>query len=331
MIYLNGEIGAVYLNGHYHSEVYLGSALVWSGVKKIPGEAGNQVAVANTASGVTFLLVPAAAGAATKISSYAKPEITAFCDTDAFGGVTFDNSAGAIPGIAADGEANDVFAVKSAISGTGIIVNKQERKEHIEIIQPNPNGTEIILNPNNTGEKFDLFQSVPDGHDVMLNPILFAEGLSLSLPVPPGTAAVVNKITGSESVKLAQPIPTGDDVMVVNGTSANSASVKNSGKASIGDCAGGKSGGAVSAKNSAIPEILSSAPASQMSALKAVSDTQPQQIGLVDMLGVLGMKMLWKAEAAAVIPWEYPVQNGDVLSITQVYSAIQNGETLEVT
>ena len=331
MIYLNGEICAVYLNGHYHSEVYLGSALVWSGVKKIPGEAGNQVAFANTASGITLLFVPAAADAATKISSYVKPDITALCNTDAFGGVTFDNSAGAIPGIAADGEASDAFVVKSTIIGIGVIVNKQEPKEYIEIAQPNPNGTEIILNPNKIGEKFDLFQSVPDGHGVVLNPILFAEGLSLSLPVPPGIAAVVNKITGSESVKLVQPIPTGDDVLFVNGSAAHFASVKNSGKASIGDCVGGKSGGAVSAKNSAIPEILSSVPASQMSALNTVSDMQPQQIGLVDMLSILGMKMLWKAEAAAVIPWEYPVQNGDVLSVTQVYSATQNNAVLEVT
>lgn len=331
MIYFNGEIGAVYLNGHYHSEVYLGGILVWSGVKKIPGEAGNQVAFASAASGVTFLLVPAAASAATKILSYAKPEITALCDTDASGGVTFDNSAGAIPGIAADGAASDILAVKSTISGIGVIVNKQEPKEHIEITQPSPNGTEITLNPNKTGEKFDLFQSVPTGHGVVLNPILFAEGLALSLPVPPGTAATVNKITGLESVKLVQPIPTGDDVLFVNGSSAHFASVKNSGKANIGDCVGGKSDGVVSAKNSAIPEILSSVPASQRSALKAISDMQPQQIGLVDMLSILGMKMLWEAEAAAVIPWEYPVQNGDVLSVTQVYSATQNGTVLEVT
>ena len=30
MIYLNGQIGAVYMNGRYHSEVYLGSVKVWS-------------------------------------------------------------------------------------------------------------------------------------------------------------------------------------------------------------------------------------------------------------------------------------------------------------
>ncbi len=230
-----------------------------------------------------------------------------------------------------ESSARQLAVIESEANGVGVTVNKQEPKEHIEITKPSPNGTEIILNPNKTGEKFDLFQSVPTGHDVVLNPILFAEGLALALPVPPGTAAIVNKITGSESVKLVQPIPTGDDVLLMNGSAAHSASVKNSGKASIGDCVGGKSDGAVSAKNSAIPETLSSVSASQMSALKAVSDMQPQQIGLVDMLSILGMKMLWKAEAAAVIPWEYPVQNGDVLSVTQVYSAIQNDAVLEVT
>lgn len=30
MLYLNGEIAAVYLGGHYHSAAYLGSVKVWS-------------------------------------------------------------------------------------------------------------------------------------------------------------------------------------------------------------------------------------------------------------------------------------------------------------
>lgn len=230
-----------------------------------------------------------------------------------------------------ESSARQLAVIESEANGVGITFNKQERKEHIEIAQPSPNGTKINLNPNKTGEEFALSQSVPDGHGVVLNPILFAEGLSLSLPVPPGTAATVKKITGSEAVKLVQPTPTGDDVLLMNGSSVHSASVKSSGKASIGDCVNGKSDGAVSAKNSAIPEFLSSVPASQMSTIKAVSDPQPQLVGLVDMLSILGMKMVWKAEAAAVIPWEYPVQNGDVLSITQAYSAIQNDAVLEVT
>lgn len=32
MLYLNGEIRAVYLGGHYHNAAYLGSVKVWSGV-----------------------------------------------------------------------------------------------------------------------------------------------------------------------------------------------------------------------------------------------------------------------------------------------------------
>lgn len=32
MLYLNGEIRAVYLNGYYHSAAYLGSVKVWGTV-----------------------------------------------------------------------------------------------------------------------------------------------------------------------------------------------------------------------------------------------------------------------------------------------------------
>lgn len=57
MMYLNGQIGAVYMNGHYHSEAYLGSVLVWQNGKKIPGDAYAQLAFENTADGVVAVLV----------------------------------------------------------------------------------------------------------------------------------------------------------------------------------------------------------------------------------------------------------------------------------
>lgn len=58
MMYLNGQISEVYMGGHYHSKVYLGSVLVWSRAKKIPGEVCAQLAFENTANGVVAVLVP---------------------------------------------------------------------------------------------------------------------------------------------------------------------------------------------------------------------------------------------------------------------------------
>lgn len=54
MIYLDGEIGAVYLNGHYHGEVYLGSTLVWSERcrKKIESASGIEIRFIADAGGV---------------------------------------------------------------------------------------------------------------------------------------------------------------------------------------------------------------------------------------------------------------------------------------
>ena len=49
MMYLNGKVAEVYLGGHYHSEAYLGSVLVWSAVIKVPGEASTQIGFINTA------------------------------------------------------------------------------------------------------------------------------------------------------------------------------------------------------------------------------------------------------------------------------------------
>lgn len=59
MIYLDGEIGEVYLNGRYHEEAYLGDVLVWSRLKKWEGSAYGKIAFANGADGemLVFFLV----------------------------------------------------------------------------------------------------------------------------------------------------------------------------------------------------------------------------------------------------------------------------------
>ena len=58
MMYLNGQIGAVYMGGYYHSKAYLGNVLVWSSAKKTPGEVYAQLAFENTANGVVAILLP---------------------------------------------------------------------------------------------------------------------------------------------------------------------------------------------------------------------------------------------------------------------------------
>ena len=59
MLYLNGEIRAVYLGGHYHSEAYLGNVLVWDGIKEKPGVLTAQVVFENSAQGVSVVALTA--------------------------------------------------------------------------------------------------------------------------------------------------------------------------------------------------------------------------------------------------------------------------------
>lgn len=54
--------------------------------------------------------------------------------------------------------------------------------------------------------------------------------------------------------------------------------------------------------------------------------TDSAEIGAVD-----GITVLTLAGLSLVPDWEYPVQQGDTLTVTQVYSAAQLGDTLEVT
>ena len=61
MIYLDGNIGAIYLNKYWHERAYLGSVLVWNSNPdwRRSGEASAKVAFVTTSQGISAILLPA--------------------------------------------------------------------------------------------------------------------------------------------------------------------------------------------------------------------------------------------------------------------------------
>ena len=309
MIYLNGEIGAVYLNGHYHGEVYLGSMLVWSGLRKKAGTAGNEVGFTNTPQGAALMFLHGAAAAEATIMSTADAKANGFVDGLAAQGMSLASTVDPIVAAGIDGLLLEQMLLRHEVAGGDIIVNRLAPQEHLIIEQPPPSGDGVIVNPIMFEQDIDLVCSIPEGDGVALNPIAKTLKIYLLMIQPSGEAADAVPVQSTSGLVVNQPAPNGSEIIFVNSDAENALRASNDGEGGAGNCANGENTNNIVTGNTAAPEI----------------------IVMADMLSALGMKVTGTAEGAAYVPWEYPVNNGGVLTITQVYSATNSQGILEVT
>lgn len=254
MIYLNGQIGAVYMNGRYHSEVYLGSMLVWSGIKRIPGEAHAQLAFENTAAGVTALAVPADAAAQLRLLSSAEGK-----------GMPFNA-----------GQGDGALALKTSAEGKAILVEKNLISELLTLTSsgsavPVDGGTSKV------GEALTLTQNAN------------------------GVGAAVVPDAGGEKLTVTQ---SGE------GIAAGTVPAEGGGEANF---SGTGEGVSAAAETGAGTEPLT-----------LENSAEPVAATLGDATAMLGLRLVSRAEGRAyAVGWEYPVQDGETLRVTQVYGALQ--------
>lgn len=257
MMYLNGQIKAVYLGGHYHSEAYLGSVLVWQNVKKIPGEAHAQLAFENTADGVTAFAVPAAAAVQLRLLSSAEGK--------------------AMP--CAEGQVDSALVFHTSAEGEAVLVEKNLISELLtltssSIAVPVDGGT------SKAGEALTLTQN--------------ADGV--------GAAAVPD--AGGEKLTVTQ---SGE------GIAAGAVPAEGGGEANF---AGTGEGVSAAAGSGAATEPLT---------LK--NSATPAAATLGAGLAALGLHLVSRAEGRSyAVGWEYPVQDGETLRVTQVYGALQESD-----
>lgn len=199
--------------------------------------------------------------------------------------------------------------LENAAVGDGIIVNLLSQTERLNLCQLEPDGDGITVNPNTGGQYMELVQSAPDGNGLELNQISPKQKIGLLLPVPSGDAANAVPALSTSGLAVSQPASNGTEISVVNSDAGNTVSASNDGEGNAGNCADGENTNNIVTENTAAPEI----------------------IVMADMLSALGMKVTGTAEGAAYVPWEYPVNKGGILTITQVYSAVNNQGVLEVT
>lgn len=333
MIYLDGQIGAVYMDGRYHSEVYLGGVLVWSGIKKIPGEAHAQLAFENTADGVAVLLVSGNAAETLTLSASVPAEAHGMADGSTGELLTLLTVAESTAAETPNGEALENLLLQYKALGKDIIVNKRQIEEQLKLTTTVPLAVALGLVPAGTvGDGLTMETTIPPAVALVLLPIEAGDALTLTTPVPPAVAATLVDDEASLALQLAQTASVGDAVLFADGLLDGGEVIS---AAAEGTAADGTDGSAASEMvvGSAIqPETLTMADGQSSGQLAAETQTQPEVLTLVEALVSAGLTLEHKAVGTAYLPWEYPVLSDGVLSITQAWNVVyaKNQHIMEV-
>ena len=237
MMYLNGQIGAVYMGGCYHSKAYLGNVLVWSSAKKTPGEVHAQLAFENTANGVVAILLPGDAAEALGITASVMAEMHGMADGSADETLIVD--AQIMPQVhgVANGKATETLEIRPAINesilhtpngiainalllqtsilGRDIIINKKKITELLELHTPILPAVGVVFHPIAPGCALAMETTTPSGMAAVLNPIKFGQELMLTLPVPPATEAVLKDNQAKLALQFMSNVPSVEPAEVV--------------------------------------------------------------------------------------------------------------------
>ena len=334
MIYLNGQIGAVYMGGRYHSEVYLGSVLVWQNVKKIPGEAHAQLAFENTADGVAVMLVPSDAAEALVVSASVPAEAHGMADGSTGELLTLLTAAESTAAETPNGEALENLLLQYKALGKDIIVNKRQIEEQLKLITPVPLAVALGLVPGDAvGDALTLATTIPPAVALVLLPIEAGDVLTLTTPVPPAVAATLVDGKASLALQLVQTASAGDSVLFADGQVDGMEQITTLAEGQAGDCAEGIATSELTVESVIQPETLTMADGQSAGQLAVETQAEPEVLTLAEALVSVGLTLEHKAVGTAYLPWEYPVQEADgTLRITQVYSAEQDADgSLSVT
>lgn len=308
MIYLNGQIGAVYMDGHYHSEVYLGSVLVWQNVKKIPGEAHAQLAFENTADGVAVVLLPGNAAETLSLSTSVPAEAHGTANGSAEELLTLLTAAESTVAGTSNGAAAESLILRYMAIGKDIIVNKQQIEELLKLTTSVPPAVALgLVSVGDIGDALTMETTIPPAVALVLLPIEAGDALTLTTPIPPAVAATLIDGKASLALQLVQTASAGDAVLFADGQ---------------------VNGGEViaAAAEGAVADGVEGAVASEIAIGSAI---QPETLMLAEALASAGLMLKHKAVGTAYLPWEYPVQEADgTLRITQVYSAEQDADSV---
>ena len=193
MIYANSvPIGQAYYNG-WLAEIYIGGTLVWSGYKKVGGEADVEIQLRTTAEGTVAVFVPVSASPLVQIIAAAQGSTAETLAPSAAAKIAV--SATPTPDVAAGvgGAGGETLAAHTAAAGDIVQGDGSVAGQSLVLRLPIVQGERVVLASGDAGQSLVLSLPIVPGSVSSLQAGVAAESMELFLPDVPGQSVILER------------------------------------------------------------------------------------------------------------------------------------------
>lgn len=209
MIYANSvPIGKAYYNG-WLAEIYMGGTLVWSGYKKVGGEADVEIQLRTTAEGTVAVFVPVSAAPSVQIRAAARGSTAeTFAPSAAAKVAVF---ATPTPGMAAGvgGAGGKTLAARTTAAGGSVQGAGSIAGQGLVLRLPIVPGDRVALAGGEAGQILVLSLPIAPGSVAGLLDGEAAESVELSLPDVPGQSVILERQNAGAQVAFSDSAAAG--------------------------------------------------------------------------------------------------------------------------
>lgn len=209
MIYANSvPIGQAYYNG-WLAEIYMGGALVWSGYKKVGGEADVEIQLRTTAEGTVAVFVPISASPLVQIGAAAQGSTAEALAPSAATEIAV--SATPTPDVAAGvgGAGGETLAVHTTTAGGDVQGEGSVAGQGLVLRLPIVPGDRVALAGGKAGQSLVLSLPIVPGSVSSLLAGVAAESVELFLPDVPGQSVILERQNAGAQVAFSDSAAAG--------------------------------------------------------------------------------------------------------------------------
>ena len=209
MIYANSvPIGKAYYNG-WLSEIYMGETLVWSGYKKVGGEADVEIQLRTTAEGAVAVFVPVSASPLVQISAAAQGSTSETLAPSAAAKIAV--SATPTPDVAdgVGGAGGETLTAHTTAAGGSVQGEGSIASQGLVLRLPIVPGDRVALAGGEAGQSLVLSMPIVPGSVAGLLDGVAAESVELFLPDVPGQSVILERQSAGAQVTISDSAAAG--------------------------------------------------------------------------------------------------------------------------
>lgn len=209
MIYANSvPIGKAYYNG-WLAEIYMGGTLVWSGYKKVGGEADVEIQLRTTAEGTVAVFVPISAAPLVQISAEAHGSTAETLAPSAAAKIAV--SATPTPDVAAGvgGAGGETLTARTTAAGGGVQGEGSVAGQGLVLRLPIVPGDRVALAGSEGGQSLVLSLPITPGGVAGLLDGAATRSVELSLPDVPGQSVILERQNAGAQVVFSDSAAAG--------------------------------------------------------------------------------------------------------------------------